>query len=82
MISRLRPLPSRGAQRPKLVLKRRYRLYYVLCVFSGARKQVFVTFGPWVLIKVFGEPVTTIANLYVVACVIGILFQPQPRPAH
>jgi hypothetical protein len=76
-VSRLRPLPHRGAERPKLVLKRRYSLYYLLCVFSGARKQVFVTFGPWVLIRLFGEPASTIANLWVVASVIGIFFQPQ-----
>ncbi len=76
-ISRIHPLPHRGGQRPKLVLKRRYSLYYVLCIFSGARKQVFVTFGPWVLIKLFGEPASTIANLWIVACTIGIFFQPQ-----
>jgi hypothetical protein len=76
-LSRLRPLPARSARRPKLVLKRKYSLYYLLNVFSGARKQVFVTFGPWVLIKVFGEPAPTIAKLWIVASVIGIFFQPR-----
>ncbi len=76
-LSRLHPLPARPGQRPKLVLKRRYSLYYLLCVFSGARKQIFITFGPWVLIKVFGEPAPTIAKLWIVACVIGIFFQPR-----
>lgn len=59
------------------MLKRRYSLYYLLNVFSGARKQVFVTFGPWVLIKIFGEPAPTIAKLWIVASIIGIFFQPQ-----
>lgn len=76
-LTRLRPLPARPGPRPKLVLKRRYSLYYLLCVFSGARKQVFITFGPWVLIKVFGEPFSTIAMLWVISSVIGIFFQPQ-----
>jgi MFS family permease len=76
-VSRIRPLPARQAQRPKLVLKRRYSLYYLLCVFSGARKQIFITFGPWVLIKIFGEPASTIAKLWIVASLIGIVFQPQ-----
>lgn len=71
------PLPGRSGARPKLVLKRRYSLYYLLNVFSGARKQVFVTFGPWVLVKVFHEPAPTIAKIWVVASAIGIFFQPQ-----
>jgi MFS family permease len=75
-VSRLRPLPHRGAERPKLLWKERYSLYYLLCVFSGARKQVFVTFGPWVLIRLFGEPASTIANLWIVASAISIFFQP------
>jgi len=76
-LTRLRPLPARPARRPKLVLKRRYGLFYLLNVFSGARKQIFITFGPWVLIKVFGEPAPTIAKLYIVASAIGIVLQPQ-----
>jgi len=76
-VSQIRPLSARAAARPKLVLKRRYSLFYVLNVFAGARKQVFLTFGPWVLIKVFGEPAPTFAKLWIVASLIGIVFQPQ-----
>jgi predicted MFS family arabinose efflux permease len=73
----IRPLPKRSDRRPKLVLKRRYSLFYLLNVFSGARKQVFITFGVWVLIKVFGEPAPTIAKLWIVSSLIGIVVQPQ-----
>lgn len=76
-LSRLKPLPTRTAQRPKIVVKRRYTLFYWLNVFSGARKQIFITFGPWVLVKVFGEPAPTIAKLWIVSSAIGIVFQPQ-----
>ncbi|MCJ7821477.1 MAG: MFS transporter, partial [Armatimonadetes bacterium] len=76
-LSRMGPLPARSGRRPKLVLKRKYGLYYLLNVFSGARKQIFITFGPWVLIKVFGEPASTIAKLWIVASALGIFFQPQ-----
>jgi predicted MFS family arabinose efflux permease len=76
-ISRIRPLPARPGPRPKLVLKRRYSLYYLLNVFSGARKQVFITFAPWVLVNVYGEPAPTIAKLWIVASALGIFFQPQ-----
>ena len=73
----INPLPKREGRRPKLVLKRRYGLYYVLNIFSGARKQIFMTFGVWVLIKVFEQPAYTIAKLWIVASAIGIFFQPQ-----
>ena len=73
----INPLPKREGRRPKLVLKRRYGLYYLLNVFSGARKQIFMTFGVWVLIKVFEQPAYTIAKLWIVASAIGIFFQPQ-----
>jgi MFS family permease len=73
----LKPLPRHTGSRPKLVVKRRYSLYYALCTLAGARKQVFVTFGPWVLIKIFHEPAPTIAKLWIVASAIGIFVQPQ-----
>ncbi len=73
----IRPLPKRAGRRPKLVLKRRYSLFYLLNVFSGARKQIFLTFGVWVLIKVFEQPAYTIAKLWIVASALGILVQPQ-----
>ncbi|MBC7287513.1 MAG: MFS transporter [Armatimonadetes bacterium] len=62
--------------RPRLLLRRRYWLYYALEAFSGARKQIFVTFGPWVLVKVFGERPATFAKLWMVTSVLGLLFQP------
>jgi len=77
VIGFLRPLPKREGKRPKLVVKRRYGLYYLLNVFSGARKQIFMTFGVWVLVKVFEQPASTIAKLWIVASAIGIFFQPQ-----
>jgi len=77
VIGFLRPLPKREGKRPKFVVKRRYGLYYLLNVFSGARKQIFMTFGVWVLVKVFEQPASTIAKLWIVASAIGIFFQPQ-----
>jgi predicted MFS family arabinose efflux permease len=77
ILARLRPLPTRSQSRPKLVWKRRYGLFYILYAFSGARKQVFITFGVWVLIKVFEQPAETIAKLWIVAGLIGVVLQPQ-----
>jgi len=41
------------------VLKRRYTLYYVLQILQGCRKQMFITFAIFALIKVHGMPVAT-----------------------
>lgn len=62
--------------RPRLVVSRRYWLYYVLELLMGARKQVFLTFGPWVLVKIFGQPPATFAKLWIVTAVIGLFFAP------
>ncbi|MEI8095462.1 MAG: hypothetical protein WCG80_14730 [Spirochaetales bacterium] len=53
-----------------------YRLYYLLTVLYGSRKQIFLTFAPWVLVSVLGQPVTLIAILLTIGGVLGIVFQP------
>jgi len=59
-----------------LKLHREYRLYYLLAMLSGSRKQLFITFAPWVLITIFNQPTQTIATLMTIGGIIGILFQP------
>jgi predicted MFS family arabinose efflux permease len=65
-------------QRPKehLKLYKEYRLYYLLSVLYGSRKQIFLTFGPWVLVTIFRQPTQTIAKLFLIGGVVGIFFQP------
>jgi predicted MFS family arabinose efflux permease len=65
-------------QPPSLYLKLRkeYRLYYFLAVLYGSRKQLFITFAPWVLITIYNQPTQTIATLITIGGLIGILFQP------
>ena len=43
----------------RLVLKRRYLLYYALNFLQGLRKQMFITFAIFALVKVHGMPVET-----------------------
>ncbi len=69
--------PTIGTRRrPRLTVNRRYWLYYVLCILFGARKQIALTFGPWVLIKVWGQPASVFAMLWLVGSIIGVFFQP------
>jgi predicted MFS family arabinose efflux permease len=67
-----------AVQKPRtfLVLHKEYRLYYLLTVLSGSRKQIFLTFAPWVIVSIFGKPTQTIATLMTIGGVIGVLFQP------
>lgn len=70
----MRPRQPTGPRRA-LVYRREYRLYYILSVLFGARKQIFLTFGPWVLIKLFHQPASTFALLGLVGTVLGIFFR-------
>ena len=69
-------IPHLHAPRQRLVVKRRFSLYYLLEILAGARKQIFLTFGPWVLIRVYGLPAPSIAGLLMVSSLIGIVFKP------
>jgi predicted MFS family arabinose efflux permease len=59
-----------------LQLHKEYRLYYALAVISGTRKQLFITFAPWVLVKIFNQPTEFMASLLMAGGIIGIIFQP------
>ncbi len=73
----MRPIAGHTGNRPTLIVRKRYTLFYLLNILFGARKQIFITFGPWVLISIFGKPVSTIAWLHLIASVIGVFFAPQ-----
>jgi len=62
--------------RTTIVFKKKYSLYYFLSLLFGARKQIFLTFGPWVLIKVYHQAVATFALLGIAGTVLGIFFKP------
>lgn len=59
-----------------LKLHKSYSLYYVLAILFGSRKQVFVTFAPWVLVTVYQQSTSFLATLFTVGGIIGIAFQP------
>lgn len=68
-----------GESRPvvtHLTFHREYGLYYWLCVLFGTRKQIFLTFAPWVLVTVFHQPTEAIAWLLTIGAFLGIVTQP------
>jgi predicted MFS family arabinose efflux permease len=70
---RVQPVP---AEKTRFVLRREYRLFYWLNVLYGTRKQIFLTFSPWVLVTIFKQPTEMVAGLFFVNGVIGIFFNP------
>jgi len=54
----------------------KFKKYYMLEVFYGARKQVFLTFGPYVLILFYGASARTISILFAVSAVACYFFAP------
>ena len=71
-MKRVEPKPAKTF----LKLHKEYRLYYALITISGARKQLFITFAPWVLVTIFNQPTQIMATLMLIGGVIGIVFQP------
>ena len=60
----------------RFYFRRKYTKYYLLEVFYGARKQVFFTFGPYVLILFYGADTTVISLLFAVTSIAGFLCAP------
>jgi len=48
----------------RFVFRKEYKLYYVMAIVNGARKQITLTFVPWVIIDVYHQPVTTLTMLF------------------
>lgn len=65
------------AARTKFQLRKEYRLFYWLNILYGTRKQIFLTFAPWVLVTVFHQKTQMLATLLTLGGVIGIFFKPM-----
>lgn len=53
----------------RFYFRKKYTKYYFLEVFYGARKQVFFTFGPYVLILFYKANTTTISLLFAISAI-------------
>jgi len=60
----------------KLVFRKEYTRYYVICAIFGSRKQIMFAFSPWVLIELLGFKADSMAILGVIGAFIGIFFIP------
>ncbi len=63
-------------QHKKMILKRRYWLYYVLTFMAGARRQIFIAFAVFLLVKKFEFSVQAIAALFLFNNLVNYFLSP------
>lgn len=63
-------------QEKRLILRRRYWLYYLLQFFAGARRQIFVVFAGFMMVERFGFSVDEVTGLFLINLVANIFFAP------
>lgn len=60
----------------RFYFRKKFTKYYMLEVFYGARKQVFFTFGPYVLILFYGADAGTISLLFAISAIACFTLAP------
>lgn len=63
-------------QNKKMVLRRRYWLYYALQFMSGARRQIFVVFAGFMMVEKFGFDVHEVTALFMINLIANMIFAP------
>lgn len=60
----------------KMVLRRRYWLYYALQFMAGARRQIFVVFAGFMMVEKFGFAVHEVTALFLINLVVNMIAAP------
>ena len=68
--------PNHPSKRPRLYFNRKFNKFYALELFYGARKQVFLTFAPYVLIREYGFSTAKMALLLGICATVNIFAAP------
>jgi predicted MFS family arabinose efflux permease len=63
-------------QKREMVFKWKYRLFYFLTFMAGARRQIFIAFSVFLLVKVFHFSVKEITALFVINNVVNYFAAP------
>lgn len=74
--SRLNSSSVPDKSKSRFYFRRKFKKYYLLEVFYGARKQVFLTFGPYVLILFYGANTSMISLLFSVSAICCFFASP------
>ena len=63
-------------QLKKMVLRKRYWLYYALQFMSGARRQIFIVFAAFMMVEKFGFDVDEITALFIYSFIANMVLAP------
>ena len=63
-------------QHRKMIFRRKYLLYYFLTFMAGARRQIFIAFSVFLLVKIFKFSVMEVTLLFVVNNTINYFLSP------
>ncbi len=74
--SRMKGSSETDETKRRFYFRKKFSKYYMLEVFYGARKQVFFTFGPYVLILLYGANAMVISTLFAVSAICAYFFAP------
>ena len=69
--------PQKVYQSKKLILRKRYWLFYALQFMGGARRQIFVVFAGFLMVEKFGFSVGEISMLYLINATLNIFLAPR-----
>ncbi len=61
---------------PRVVLRKKFSLYYVLCLLEGWRKQISICFAVFLLVKIYHTPLLGMLLLSVAVQTVGYLASP------
>jgi len=64
-------------QRKTILVRRRYWLFYLLQFMTGARRQLFLAFGGFLLVKKFGYSVADMATLMLITTAANTALAPR-----
>ena len=66
--------PSKVTQNKKIILRKRYWLYYLLIFLSGARRQIFVVFAAFLMVEKFEYTAAQVTLLFLINYLFNWLF--------
>ncbi len=63
-------------QHKKMILRRKYWLFYFLTFMAGARRQIFIAFAVFLLVKKFNYSVQQVTLLFVINNIVNYFLSP------
>lgn len=68
--------PARRSWKESFIIRREYSVYYGLEILHGIRKQLYLTFGYWLMVSTLGQQPSGIGFILLIAGIIGLFTQP------